>query len=129
MTNGELTQQTQEDHNGGRHAVISADGRAGFAVWITDVDVGPPTSVTLDGVVPEGEPLLEGVFHLLVADEDVAHRVHMSLATLCGAWVQPPQLPPSSVGHWRARSPRYCLECVREALQGAAAGDTASARR
>ncbi|HET9117684.1 MAG TPA: hypothetical protein VFN75_06350, partial [Pseudonocardiaceae bacterium] len=90
--------------------------------------VAPPSSVTLDGAVAEDEPLPEGLFHRLVADEDMAHRGHMSLATLCGAWVQPLYLPPSAVEHWHARSPRYCPECVREALRGAAAGDATSAR-
>ncbi len=126
MANGELTQQTQEDDIGGRRAVVTVDGAAGFAVWITDADVGPPGSVTLDGAVPAGEPLPAGVFHLVIADVDLAHRALQSHTTLCGAEMQPKDLPSSWLDD--QVDPRYCPECAREALR-AAAGDAASARR
>jgi hypothetical protein len=122
VTNGD---KTQVNDKRGCCAVLTVDGAAGFEIWITDDDAGrPPASVTLDGAVPEDEPLPEGVFHLLVADDDLYNRALRGRPTLCGAWVQPAQLPPSYDKDWESPCPRYCRECVKEAVRlGAAAGD------
>jgi hypothetical protein len=63
VTNGELTHQTQDDGNGGRRAVLTADDTAGgFAVWITNDAAGRQTAVMLTGTVPEDDdPPLPGV--------------------------------------------------------------------
>jgi hypothetical protein len=110
VTNGELTRQRQDDD--------------GFAVWITSDAAGDQRAVLLTGPVPEDEPLPEGVFHLLVADEDVAHRAQLRRTTLCGAEVQPNDLPSSYLGG--QLNPRYCPECVSEAVRWSAAAGSAS---
>lgn len=65
------------------------------------------------------EALPEGVFHLLIADEDLAIRAYQRRITLCGAVVQPADLPPSCPGEGEELGPDpwYCQDCVREALR------------
>lgn len=63
------------------------------------------------------QPLPEGVFHLVIADEDLALRAFRRRETVCGAVVQPQHLPPSlpPEGCEIDCEPRYCPACVREA--------------
>lgn len=131
MTDGTHAPQAHHD-NGRRRAVITADDPdRGFAVRITYDDAGYPTSFARAGAVPEDEdePLPEGVFHLLIADEDLYGRALRWRATLCGAWVHPRELPSSYFAENELRNPRYCPECVSEAVRWSAdAADAESAR-
>ncbi len=64
--------------------------------------------------------LPEGVFHLLVADDDLAQRPCGSrVVTVCGEVVSASSLPPSCYppGGEVDRYPRYCPACVREAAR------------
>ncbi|MGH3825423.1 MAG: hypothetical protein ACRDRA_21670 [Pseudonocardiaceae bacterium] len=71
------------------------------------------------------QPLPEGVFHLLVADDDLTqHPFRFQMrSTVCGEVLQPSSLPPSCFGDEvdGDREPRYCPECVREAVRWSAA--------
>ncbi|MGH3830280.1 MAG: hypothetical protein ACRDRS_07470 [Pseudonocardiaceae bacterium] len=66
--------------------------------------------------------LPEGVFHLLIADDDLVHRACRMRVTVCGELVQPSSLPPSCFNEEGEgyRDPRYCPECVSEALRWSA---------
>ncbi|MGH3852794.1 MAG: hypothetical protein ACRDR6_04705 [Pseudonocardiaceae bacterium] len=68
------------------------------------------------------ESLPEGVFHLLIADDDLVHRAFRMRVTVCGELVQPSSLPPSCFeeGGEGGRDPRYCPECVSEAVRWSA---------
>ena len=66
-----------------------------------------------------GQSLPVGVFHLLVADDDLVHRAWQKRLTVCGAVVAPSSLPPSCFpeGGEIDRDPRYCPKCVSEAVR------------
>ncbi len=66
-----------------------------------------------------GRPLPVGVFHLVIADDDLVHRARQMRLTVCGAVVAPSGLPPSCFpeGGEIDRDPRYCPECVIEAVR------------
>lgn len=64
------------------------------------------------------EPLPEGVFHLLIADDDLA--TYRDLVAVCGEVVSTSALPPScypppedTTEDERDRDPLYCPACVR----------------
>jgi hypothetical protein len=67
-----------------------------------------------------------GVFHLLTANDDLTQRPFQfqTRVTLCCEVVQPSSLPPSPFpeGEEIDRNPRYCAECVREAVRWSAGG-------
>ncbi len=77
-------------------------------------------------------PLPEGAFHLLTADDDLAHPYggfYGGLVAVCGEAMTRSGLRPSCYppGESAGRDPRYCPECVREAARWSAeAGDRAS---
>lgn len=70
------------------------------------------------------ESLPEGVFHLLPADSDVA-STDGGYVAVCGAVMVASGLPSAcyldDVGP--GRDPRYCPECVREAVRWSAEAD------
>jgi hypothetical protein len=84
----------------------------------------PAPSLADADIDTQGGPLPGGVFHLLIADGDLAARVLRSRVTVCGAVVHPRSLPPSWFrdGDEIDGDPRYCLECVREAVRWSAEG-------
>ena len=63
------------------------------------------------------EPLPEGVFHLLTADDDLVR--HGNHVTVCGALVHASSLPPScyAPGCESNRDPLYCPTCVSTAVR------------
>jgi hypothetical protein len=75
-----------------------------------------------------GEPLAEGVFHLLAADDNVPHPYGGSVA-VCGEVLSTPALPLSCFppGGEFERNPWYCPACVRRAVRFSADGNRASA--
>jgi hypothetical protein len=64
------------------------------------------------------EPLPEGVFHLLTADDDLV-RPDGNHVTVCGALVRALRLPPScyAPGSEPNRDPLYCPTCVSTAVR------------
>lgn len=74
--------------------------------------------------------LPEGVFHLLIVDDDLTQRAFrfQTRATLCGEVVESSSLPPSPFpeGEEIDREPRYCPVCVREAVRWSAGSRSAS---
>lgn len=70
---------------------------------------------------PVSAPLPEGVFHLLAADDNLASPFG-GLVTVCGEVVNKWGLPSScySPGLELNSDPRYCPECVHEALRWSA---------
>jgi hypothetical protein len=64
------------------------------------------------------EPLPEGVFHLLTADDDLV-RPDGNHVTVCGALVRALSLPPScyAPGSKPNRDPLYCPTCVSTAVR------------
>jgi hypothetical protein len=103
--------------------VLTVDEAKGLAVWPEVAEDAAP--------LPDQTGLLPvGVFHLLTADDELTQRPFQfrMRATLCGEVVQPSSLPPSPCpeGGEVDREPRYCPECVREAVRcNAEAGDRA----
>ncbi|MGH3773207.1 MAG: hypothetical protein ACRDRW_17730 [Pseudonocardiaceae bacterium] len=78
--------------------------------------------------VPATRPA-DDVFHLLTADDDLAHPyVSSHVMTVCGEPVLTSDLPPSCYppGCESNRDPRYCPECVHEALRWSADGSKSS---
>jgi len=66
------------------------------------------------------EPLPEGVFHLLTADNMVRHPFYGTYITVCGEDVPASDLPPLCYDDDDGdivRNPAYCPECVREAAR------------
>lgn len=75
-------------------------------------------------------PLPEGVFHIVMADDDLVYRALWSKITLCGAVVQPSRLPPpkfltrvaagASVSERRESKPAsgYCQDFGQRASTG-----------
>ncbi len=62
-------------------------------------------------------PLPEGVFHLLIADDDLAqHSCGSQIVTVCGEPVSTSSLPPTCYppGGEVDRNPLYCPACVSE---------------
>ncbi len=68
------------------------------------------------------QPLPGGVFHLLIAHDDLAQRPFGGRSTVCGEVLQTSRLPRSCFDEEGEfdRDPRYCPECVSEAVRWSA---------
>ncbi len=74
-------------------------------------------------------PLPEGVFHLLIADDDLAqHPCGSRVVTVCGELVSASSLPPSCYppGGEVDRDPLYCPACVCAAARWSAEAEQAA---
>lgn len=103
----------QRENERGRRAGRGDPGAYPMSGQAELVSLGPGADKT--------EQLLpQGVFHLLTADDDVA-STYGGYVAVCGEVMSVSGLPPSccpEVGP--STDPRYCPECVREAIRWSA---------